>query len=65
MAHRGTATAGCPCETCFNSDDTDDVIVRKVLQAPDMEISEGGKATPKPVREFAAAVSELQDATEH
>jgi hypothetical protein len=53
------------CESCYNSDDVSNVITRKVLKAPDLEISEGGEATLEHVLEIAAAESERPNATEH
>jgi hypothetical protein len=53
------------CEACFTSDDTPNVIARKVMGVIDLKISEGGEASREQVRNIAAALSERQDATEH
>ena len=53
------------CESCFSSDDPTSALVRKWLNAPDLEISEGGEATAEHVANIASAMSEKDDATKH
>ena len=49
------------CEPCLASDRTPDAVARKFLNAPGLEISEGGEATTEQV----LAVAEKTEATEH
>ncbi|MFY9881462.1 MAG: hypothetical protein WAK39_19010 [Pseudolabrys sp.] len=49
------------CEPCLASGDRGNVVARKFLNAPDLEISEGGEATTEQV----LAVAEKQEWTEH
>jgi hypothetical protein len=54
------------CASCYRAADNGDtytknLLIRKYLNAPDLEISEGGEATTEQV----LAVAEKQDATEH
>jgi hypothetical protein len=49
------------CEPCLGSDDRANTVIRKFLNAPDLEISEGGEATTEQV----LAVADKRDATEH
>jgi hypothetical protein len=53
------------CEACFESDETTNVLTRKILNAPDLKISEGGEVTRERFADIAAAISEKNCATEH
>ena len=53
------------CETCFNTEDIEQHLVRRVLQAPDMEFKDGGEASVEHILEISAALSEKEDATQH
>jgi hypothetical protein len=60
--HSGEATMQVPiCEACFSSPDGNDAVARKVFGAPDMQITDGGYASPEEV----AALAEKQSAVEH
>jgi hypothetical protein len=56
------ATTDVPlCEACLVSEQKEDVVFRKFLNAPDLAITEGGEATTEQV----IALAEKQDTTEH
>jgi hypothetical protein len=54
------------CEACFDSPNSGDTVARKVLNAPDMEISEGGEVgSMETVYEIADAIAEKDGTTSH
>jgi hypothetical protein len=49
------------CEPCLNSADENDAVIRQFLNSPELNIKEGGEATP----EQLIALADKQSATEH
>ena len=53
------------CEACFNSKERDHQVTRKVMNAPNLLIHEGGEASPEHVREIAGALKEREHSSKH